>query len=129
MLFLDTDLLPASEVRSGRNVSNKSEAALVAAITHSLVKSGLDCDDIGVISPYRQQLKLIKQQLNVEQDDQRWVNKLFQQVCKRQVATNLILTDLLQPDDIDMFVATCCNKPVTLTTYNTSVVFLVVRPL
>ena len=107
MLFLDTDLLPASEVRSGRNVSNKSEAALVASITHSLVKSGLGCDDIGVISPYRQQLKLIKQQLDVQQDDQRWANKLFQQVCKRQVSTSVIVKDLLQLDEIDKFVATC----------------------
>ena len=69
VLFLDTDLLPASDVRSGRNVCNESEAALVATITHGLVMSGLDCDDVGVISPYRQQLKVIKKQLNVEQVD------------------------------------------------------------
>jgi DNA replication ATP-dependent helicase Dna2 len=69
VLFIDTDLLPASEVRSGRNVYNESEAALVATITHGLIKSGVDCDDIGVISPYRQQLKVIKQHLNVDCDD------------------------------------------------------------
>ena len=69
VLFIDTDLLPASEVRSGHNVCNESEAALVATITHGLIKSGLDCEDIGVISPYRQQLKVLKQHLNVERDD------------------------------------------------------------
>ena len=69
VLFIDTDSLSATEVRSGHNVYNEGEAALVATITHGFIKSGLDCEDIGVISPYRQQLKVIKQQLNVEGDN------------------------------------------------------------
>ena len=73
VLFIDTDSLPASEVRSGHNVYNESEAELVATITHGLIKSGLHCDDIGVISPYRQQLKVIKQHLNVERDYDKYV--------------------------------------------------------
>ena len=69
VLFIDTDSLSAFEVRSGHNVYNESEAELVATLTHGFIKSGLACQDIGVISPYRQQLKVIKRHLNVERND------------------------------------------------------------
>ena len=46
------------------------------------------------------------------------------------VATSLILTNLLQLDEIDKFDATylpSCNKPVKLTTYNKSAAYLAVQ--
>lgn len=66
VIFLDTDGLMGHEVRSGHTVYNENEATLAATITRALIMSGLDADSIGIISPYRHQLKVIKQHLNVE---------------------------------------------------------------
>ena len=60
--------------------------------------------------------------------------KLFQQIVTRlqmtSIVTNLIITDLLQFDEIGKFVVanllTSGNKPVQLTTCNKSAVFSVV---
>ena len=69
VVFVDTDYLPAVETRSGHNVFNDGEAALVTTITRALFKCGLDPDHIGIISPYRHQLKVVKQYLNIEPGD------------------------------------------------------------
>ncbi|XP_061089148.1 DNA replication ATP-dependent helicase/nuclease DNA2 isoform X1 [Conger conger] len=57
--FLDTTKVPAPETVEKGGISNHTEAALVHCIVSLLVKAGCRAGDIGVIAPYRQQLKAI----------------------------------------------------------------------
>uniref|UniRef100_A0A8C7HVB1 DNA replication ATP-dependent helicase/nuclease n=1 Tax=Oncorhynchus kisutch TaxID=8019 RepID=A0A8C7HVB1_ONCKI len=57
--FLDTTQVPALETVDQRGISNQTEAALVHGIVSLLLKAGCRASDIGVIAPYRQQLKVI----------------------------------------------------------------------
>ncbi|BEI94616.1 uncharacterized protein CcaverHIS019_0701880 [Cutaneotrichosporon cavernicola] len=63
-VFVDTDTLPAKETRAGDLVQNPTEAALIATLAHALVASGTSPSDIAVITPYRQQIKLIQRVLH-----------------------------------------------------------------
>ncbi|KAI0674044.1 Dna2-domain-containing protein [Trametes maxima] len=58
-VFVDTDRVPAQDSRVGDLVENKIEAQLVYQITECLLGCGVRQDQIGVISLYRQQLKLL----------------------------------------------------------------------
>ena len=60
-MFLDTDQVPAPESRSEHLVSNETEALLVHQLACGLLKGGLQPESLGIISPYRHQLKLISQ--------------------------------------------------------------------
>lgn len=60
-MFLDTDEVTAPETRSGHLVSNETEALLVHQLACALLKGGLQPASLGIISPYRHQLKLISQ--------------------------------------------------------------------
>uniref|UniRef100_A0A1A7X498 DNA replication ATP-dependent helicase/nuclease n=2 Tax=Iconisemion striatum TaxID=60296 RepID=A0A1A7X498_9TELE len=57
--FLDSSLVPALESVEQGGVSNHTEAALVHMLLSLLIKAGCKPGDIGVIAPYRQQLKTI----------------------------------------------------------------------
>ncbi|KAJ8364964.1 hypothetical protein SKAU_G00137950 [Synaphobranchus kaupii] len=57
--FLDTTKVPAPETLEKGGISNYTEAALVHCIVSLLLKAGCKAGDIGVIAPYRQQLKTI----------------------------------------------------------------------
>ncbi|XP_072533295.1 DNA replication ATP-dependent helicase/nuclease DNA2 [Salminus brasiliensis] len=57
--FLDTSEVPALETVEKGGVSNHTEAVLVHALISLLLKAGCKAGDIGVIAPYRQQLKTI----------------------------------------------------------------------
>ncbi|XP_061600610.1 DNA replication ATP-dependent helicase/nuclease DNA2 [Cololabis saira] len=57
--FLDCSMVPALESEEQGGVSNHTEAALVHALLSLLIKAGCKASDIGVIAPYRQQLKSI----------------------------------------------------------------------
>lgn len=57
--FLDTTQVPALETVDQGGISNQTEAALVHGIVSLLLKAGCRASDIGVIAPYRQQLKAI----------------------------------------------------------------------
>nr|XP_054588156.1 DNA replication ATP-dependent helicase/nuclease DNA2 isoform X2 [Nothobranchius furzeri] len=57
--FLDSSLVPALESVEQGGVSNHTEAALVHTLLSLLIKAGCKAGDIGVIAPYRQQLKTI----------------------------------------------------------------------
>ncbi|XP_053357959.1 DNA replication ATP-dependent helicase/nuclease DNA2 [Clarias gariepinus] len=57
--FLDTSQVPALESVEKGGVSNHTEAVLVHALISLLLKAGCRASDIGVIAPYRQQLKAI----------------------------------------------------------------------
>ncbi|KAF7314319.1 DNA replication helicase [Mycena kentingensis (nom. inval.)] len=58
-VFVDTDLVPARDSKVGDLVQNEVEAALVCQITETLLRSGVPAAEIGLISVYRQQLKLL----------------------------------------------------------------------
>lgn len=57
--FLDTSEVPAQETVEKGGISNQTEAVLVQALVTLLLKAGCRAADIGVIAPYRQQLKSI----------------------------------------------------------------------
>ncbi|KAJ3091268.1 Tripartite DNA replication factor [Quaeritorhiza haematococci] len=58
-VFVDTDNVPAHDTRTGDLVQNEIEAVLVHQIVEALLECGVDQSDIGVISPYRSQLKIL----------------------------------------------------------------------
>uniref|UniRef100_A0A0B6ZZJ2 DNA replication ATP-dependent helicase/nuclease n=1 Tax=Arion vulgaris TaxID=1028688 RepID=A0A0B6ZZJ2_9EUPU len=64
IVFLDTQLIHAVEISSGKGVTNEVEADLVMAILKAIVKGNVAGYDVGVISPYRSQVKLIKQKVH-----------------------------------------------------------------
>ncbi|XP_017274119.1 DNA replication ATP-dependent helicase/nuclease DNA2 [Kryptolebias marmoratus] len=57
--FLDCSLVPALESVEQGGVSNRTEAVLIHMLLSLLIKAGCKPSDIGVIAPYRQQLKSI----------------------------------------------------------------------
>lgn len=58
-VFVDTDMLPAHDTRVGDLVQNPTEASLVHQVAEALLRSGVTESQIGVISLYRQQIKLL----------------------------------------------------------------------
>ncbi|KAF7299539.1 DNA replication helicase [Mycena chlorophos] len=58
-VFVDTDAVPARDSKVGDLVQNEVEAALVYQITETFLRSGVSTDQIGILSLYRQQLKLL----------------------------------------------------------------------
>ncbi|QRV93352.1 DNA replication ATP-dependent helicase Dna2 [Ceratobasidium sp. AG-Ba] len=57
--FVDTDELPARNTVVGSLVQNDIEAELVAQTVESLIRLGVKPSQIGIISVYRQQIKLL----------------------------------------------------------------------
>ncbi|XP_041642860.1 DNA replication ATP-dependent helicase/nuclease DNA2 [Cheilinus undulatus] len=57
--FLDCSMVPALESVEQGGVSNHTEAAIIYKLLSLLIKAGCKPSDIGVIAPYRQQLKSI----------------------------------------------------------------------
>ncbi|XP_068114325.1 DNA replication ATP-dependent helicase/nuclease DNA2 [Hyperolius riggenbachi] len=57
--FLNTEEIPALETEEKCGISNLIEAKLVAQLTVLFIKAGCKPSDIGIIAPYRQQLKVI----------------------------------------------------------------------
>jgi hypothetical protein len=68
VVFIDTDGLPAPDSRVGDLVHNPTEAELVRQLTEMLISSGVPEDQIGVISLYRQQIKLLSAILDGKKD-------------------------------------------------------------
>jgi DNA replication ATP-dependent helicase Dna2 len=58
-LLIDTDATTAMESRTGDLVENPGEAKIISEIVHAMVSSGVSPHDIAVITPYRQQIKLL----------------------------------------------------------------------
>ncbi|KAK4689519.1 DNA replication ATP-dependent helicase/nuclease Dna2, partial [Tremellales sp. Uapishka_1] len=58
-VFVDTDRLPAFDERIGDLVQNPTEAKLVQQLAVALTNNGINQEDIAVITPYRQQIKLL----------------------------------------------------------------------
>ena len=59
VLFLDTDDLPAPEMRSGDALSNPGEAAVLTDIVTALLAGQLPLEHLGIISPYRAQVDIV----------------------------------------------------------------------
>ncbi|KAM5139446.1 DNA replication ATP-dependent helicase/nuclease DNA2 [Callospermophilus lateralis] len=57
--FLNTEKVPAPEQVEKGGVSNITEAKLIVFLTSMFIKAGCNPSDIGIIAPYRQQLKII----------------------------------------------------------------------
>ncbi|KAL8186954.1 UNVERIFIED_CONTAM: Tripartite DNA replication factor [Gekko kuhli] len=57
--FLNTEKVPAPEHTEKGGISNMTEAKLVLFLTSMFIQAGCKPSDIGVISPYRHQLKII----------------------------------------------------------------------
>uniref|UniRef100_H3D8F0 DNA replication ATP-dependent helicase/nuclease n=1 Tax=Tetraodon nigroviridis TaxID=99883 RepID=H3D8F0_TETNG len=57
--FLDCSAVPALETVEQGGISNHTEAALIHKLLLLLIKAGCKPGDIGVIAPYRQQLRTI----------------------------------------------------------------------
>ncbi|XP_070685993.1 DNA replication ATP-dependent helicase/nuclease DNA2 [Pempheris klunzingeri] len=57
--FLDCSMVPALESVEQGGISNHTEAALIHKLLSLLIKAGCKPSDIGVIAPYRQQIKCI----------------------------------------------------------------------
>ncbi|KAM4636922.1 DNA replication ATP-dependent helicase/nuclease DNA2 [Discoglossus pictus] len=57
--FLNTEKIPALETEEKGGISNLIEAKLVSFLTFLFLKAGCKPSDIGIIAPYRQQLKVI----------------------------------------------------------------------
>nr|ODN98785.1 DNA replication ATP-dependent helicase Dna2 [Cryptococcus depauperatus CBS 7855] len=58
-VFVDTDGVPALDSKVGDLVQNDVEAKLVYHLSTSLIASGIRQEDLAVITPYRQQVKLL----------------------------------------------------------------------
>ncbi|XP_047126178.1 DNA replication ATP-dependent helicase/nuclease DNA2 isoform X2 [Hydra vulgaris] len=66
VVFIDTDSSEMfRESKSSHGVTNHGEAFLVRDIVRGFLHCGLKSENIGVISPYRQQLKVIRKELSV----------------------------------------------------------------
>ncbi|XP_004680892.1 PREDICTED: DNA replication ATP-dependent helicase/nuclease DNA2 [Condylura cristata] len=57
--FLNTSKVPAPEQVEKGGVSNLTEAKLIVFLASIFIKAGCNPSDIGIIAPYRQQLKII----------------------------------------------------------------------
>jgi DNA replication ATP-dependent helicase Dna2 len=57
VLFLDTDGVPCRELRAGENISNEGEATVAMRVVESMLQGGVPMRSIGVISPYRSQVR------------------------------------------------------------------------
>ncbi|KAK9895340.1 hypothetical protein P389DRAFT_162158 [Cystobasidium minutum MCA 4210] len=64
VVFVNTDAMPAREERLGRLVQNETEARLVKQTVLALSTCGVAEDQIGVITLYRQQIKLLEGMLS-----------------------------------------------------------------
>nr|XP_031860000.1 uncharacterized protein CI109_004607 [Kwoniella shandongensis]KAA5527072.1 hypothetical protein CI109_004607 [Kwoniella shandongensis] len=58
-VFVDTDDVPGLDSRVGDLVQNEVEARLVHQLATALTSSGLKQQDLAIITPYRQQIKLL----------------------------------------------------------------------
>lgn len=59
VVFVDTDDVPAHEIHVGNTIRNPTEALFVRQLTEALISGGIAEDDIGIISVYRAQLKVL----------------------------------------------------------------------
>lgn len=59
-IFINTDNLPALELREKNNVHNPVEAHIISEITRELLKREIPEDEVGIITPYNSQASFIR---------------------------------------------------------------------
>ncbi|KAJ8085344.1 DNA replication endonuclease-helicase Dna2 [Marasmius tenuissimus] len=64
-VFVDTDMIPCHDSRVGDLVQNEGEANIVYQVTETLICCGIQPSQLGIISLYRQQIKVLSQKLKV----------------------------------------------------------------
>ncbi|KAG7095095.1 hypothetical protein E1B28_005882 [Marasmius oreades] len=62
-IFVDTDRVSCRDTKIGDLVQNEGEANIVYQITEALIQCGIQPSQLGIISLYRQQIKLLSQRL------------------------------------------------------------------
>ena len=67
-VFVDTDRVPAFDSRVGDLVQNEIEGKLVYQITETLLQCGVSQKQIGIMSLYQQQIKLLSHLLQGKND-------------------------------------------------------------
>ncbi|XP_061997380.1 DNA replication ATP-dependent helicase/nuclease JHS1 [Rosa rugosa] len=65
VIFINTDALPAFEAKDHKIVNNPMEAHIVVEVVEELVNSGIEGDDIGIITPYNSQAEIIRLAINL----------------------------------------------------------------
>lgn len=90
--LVNTDtLLPASrESENGARIVNHCEATLCTQLVESLISTGVDPSDIGVVTLYRSQLALIKQKLRHQPAVEMHTADKFQGRDKEVVVLSLV---------------------------------------
>ncbi|WFD29824.1 DNA helicase [Malassezia sp. CBS 17886] len=63
VVFVDTDAFGTAEVRTDSLVANPAEAQLVGSLVHSFAAGGMSPPEIGVLTPYRQQVRVLSELL------------------------------------------------------------------
>lgn len=69
LLFIDTSNLKNNEekhLKDSKSIINQSEADIATSIAKFYLETGIDPKDIGIISPYADQVNLIKDKIPVE---------------------------------------------------------------
>ncbi|WAQ90948.1 hypothetical protein PtA15_13A348 [Puccinia triticina] len=59
VVFANTDLLHEKESKTGNQLQNEAEAYLALQLVNAFVERGVPASEIGIIAPYRQQIKLL----------------------------------------------------------------------
>ena len=69
LLFIDTsqvDDYGESHIRDSKSIINKLEAKIATGIAKDYIAAGVGIEDIGIISPYADQVKIIQEKTDVE---------------------------------------------------------------
>ncbi|KAK8964605.1 hypothetical protein KSP40_PGU019489 [Platanthera guangdongensis] len=64
VIFINTDNLPALELREKNNVLNPVEAHIISEITEELLKREIPEDEVGIITPYNSQASFIRRAIS-----------------------------------------------------------------
>jgi hypothetical protein len=104
VVFLDTDQLPAHHSRVGDLVQNDVEGKLVYQITEAFLRSGVTEDQIGIMSLYRQQIKLLSHLLQ----DRKGIEILTADRSQGR-DKDCIIISMVRSNDQGQVCATGCN--------------------
>ncbi|CUM63448.1 uncharacterized protein PRCAT00001023001 [Priceomyces carsonii] len=90
VLFLNHDQVPGNERKVGEKIENMVEVELTKQIVEGLICCGVKQNDIGVMSLYRSQLKLLRRALNATQDIEILTADQFQGRDKECIVISLV---------------------------------------
>ena len=70
VVFLNTDKSNCVETKTHSKIYHEGEASLVATVMKKLFNYGLKLSEVGVITPYRNQIKILCEKLQERHIDQ-----------------------------------------------------------